>query len=79
LIVLVEPLDVLTLHDGVILEGGRFDGFSHIDDWVPPRFVVIQSGILRGDSALRFLSRLIWVSCLVGSRLDRERPRCRTR
>jgi hypothetical protein len=28
-----------SLQDGVILDGGRFDGFSHIDDWVPQRLV----------------------------------------
>jgi predicted metalloenzyme YecM len=47
----VEPVYVLfedfthvkfyrrSLHDGVILEGTRFDGFSHVDDWVPQRLV----------------------------------------
>ena len=47
----VEPVYVLfedfthvkfyrhSLHDGVILDGGRFDGFSHVDDWVPQRLV----------------------------------------
>jgi predicted metalloenzyme YecM len=28
-----------SLYDGVLLEGGRFDGFSHVDDWVPQRLV----------------------------------------
>jgi predicted metalloenzyme YecM len=28
-----------SLYDGVVLEGGRFDGFSHVDDWVPQRLV----------------------------------------
>ena len=29
-----------SLHDGVILQGARFDGFSHVrDDWVPQRLV----------------------------------------
>jgi len=28
-----------SLHDGVVLQGGRFDGFSHVDDWVPQRLV----------------------------------------
>ena len=28
-----------SLYDGVILEGARFDGFSHVDDWVPQRLV----------------------------------------
>ena len=28
-----------SLQDGVILEGTRFDGFRHIDDWVPQRLV----------------------------------------
>ena len=28
-----------SLHDGVILEGARFDGFSHVDNWVPQRLV----------------------------------------
>jgi hypothetical protein len=28
-----------SLHDGVLLEGTRFDGFSHVDDWVPQRLV----------------------------------------
>jgi hypothetical protein len=27
------------LHDGVILEGARFDGFRHVDEWVPQRLV----------------------------------------
>jgi hypothetical protein len=47
----VEPVYVLfedfthvkfyrrSLYDGVILEGQRFDGFSHVDDWVPQRLV----------------------------------------
>ncbi len=47
----VEPVYVLfedfthvkfyrvSLHDGIILQGGRFDGFSHVDDWVPQRLV----------------------------------------
>jgi predicted metalloenzyme YecM len=47
----VEPVYVLfedfthvkfyrrSLHDGVVLDGGRFDGFSHVDDWVPQRLV----------------------------------------
>jgi predicted metalloenzyme YecM len=47
----VEPVYVLfedfthvkfyrySLSDGVILDGGRFDGFSHVDDWVPQRLV----------------------------------------
>jgi predicted metalloenzyme YecM len=28
-----------SLYDGVILEGTRFDGFSHVDGWVPQRLV----------------------------------------
>ena len=28
-----------SLYDGVILQGARFDGFSHVDDWVPQRLV----------------------------------------
>ena len=28
-----------SLYDGVVLEGARFDGFSHVDDWVPQRLV----------------------------------------
>jgi predicted metalloenzyme YecM len=28
-----------SLYDGVILDGARFDGFSHVDDWVPQRLV----------------------------------------
>ncbi len=28
-----------SLHDGVVLDGYRFDGFSHVDDWVPQRLV----------------------------------------
>ena len=28
-----------SLYDGVILEGARFDGFNHVDDWVPQRLV----------------------------------------
>jgi predicted metalloenzyme YecM len=47
----VEPVYVLfedfthvkfyrrSLYDGVILDGGRFEGFSHVDDWVPQRLV----------------------------------------
>jgi hypothetical protein len=47
----VEPVYVLfedfthvnfyrrSFFDGVILEGGRFDGFVHVDDWVPQRLV----------------------------------------
>ena len=26
-----------SLYDGVILQGARFDGFSHVEDWVPQR------------------------------------------
>ncbi|MFI5627114.1 VOC family protein [Nocardioides sp. NPDC051685] len=29
----------LSLHDGVILQGARFGGFVHVDDWVPQRLV----------------------------------------
>ena len=28
-----------SLQDGVTLDGGRFDGFEHVDDWVPQRLV----------------------------------------
>jgi hypothetical protein len=28
-----------SLYDGCILGGVRFDGFSHVDDWVPQRLV----------------------------------------
>ena len=28
-----------SLYDACILEGQRFDGFSHVDDWVPQRLV----------------------------------------
>ena len=28
-----------SLYDGAILQGARFDGFSHVDDWVPQRLV----------------------------------------
>ena len=28
-----------SLYDGVIAEGQRFDGFVHVDDWVPQRLV----------------------------------------
>jgi predicted metalloenzyme YecM len=47
----VEPVYVLfedfthvkfyrrSLYDGVILEGARFDGFKHVDDWVPQQLV----------------------------------------
>jgi predicted metalloenzyme YecM len=28
-----------SLHDGVVLQGTRFDGFNHVDDWVPQRLV----------------------------------------
>jgi predicted metalloenzyme YecM len=29
----------ISLHDGRVLQGGRFDGFVHVDDWVPQRLV----------------------------------------
>jgi predicted metalloenzyme YecM len=30
----------VSLHDGVLLQGARaFDGFKHVDDWVPQRLV----------------------------------------
>jgi hypothetical protein len=32
-----------SLHDGVILQGARFDGFRHVDDWVPQRLVTATS------------------------------------
>jgi predicted metalloenzyme YecM len=47
----VDPLYVLfedfthvkfyrhSLRDGVILDGGRFDGFTHVDGWMPQRLV----------------------------------------
>src|SRR4029453_15797055 len=28
-----------SLYDGALLQGARFDGFSHVDDWVPQRLV----------------------------------------
>ena len=28
-----------SLHDGALLQGACFDGFSHVDDWVPQRLV----------------------------------------
>jgi predicted metalloenzyme YecM len=28
-----------SLYDGVLLQGTRFDGFNHVDDWVPQRLV----------------------------------------
>jgi predicted metalloenzyme YecM len=28
-----------SLHDGVELQGAEFDGFQHVDDWVPQRLV----------------------------------------
>ena len=28
-----------SLYDGAILQGASFDGFSHVDDWVPQRLV----------------------------------------
>jgi hypothetical protein len=28
-----------SLYDGVLLQGARFDGFNHVDDWVPQRLV----------------------------------------
>jgi predicted metalloenzyme YecM len=28
-----------SLYDGAILQGATFDGFSHVDDWVPQRLV----------------------------------------
>jgi hypothetical protein len=39
-----------SLYDGVILEGARFDGFSHVDDWVPQRLVTATARTrCRGD------------------------------
>jgi predicted metalloenzyme YecM len=29
----------ISLHDGCVLQGGTFDGFVHVDDWVPQRLV----------------------------------------
>ena len=29
----------ISLYDGRVLQGGRFDGFVHVDDWVPQRLV----------------------------------------
>lgn len=29
----------ISLHDGVIMQGGTYDGFRHVDDWVPQRLV----------------------------------------
>jgi hypothetical protein len=28
-----------SLHDVVVLQGAAFDGFVHVDDWVPQRLV----------------------------------------
>jgi predicted metalloenzyme YecM len=28
-----------SLYDGVLLQGATFDGFNHVDDWVPQRLV----------------------------------------
>ena len=28
-----------SLFDACVLEGARFDGFQHVDDWVPQRLV----------------------------------------
>ena len=28
-----------SLHDACVLEGATFDGFVHVDDWVPQRLV----------------------------------------
>jgi hypothetical protein len=28
-----------SLHDACVLEGLTFDGFVHVDDWVPQRLV----------------------------------------
>jgi hypothetical protein len=39
-----------SLHDGVILEGARFDGFRHVDEWVPQRPVTATGpNRCRGD------------------------------
>ena len=29
----------ISLYDGCITQGATFDGFTHVDDWVPQRFV----------------------------------------
>ena len=29
----------ISLYDGCVLQGGRFDGFVHVEDWVPQRLV----------------------------------------
>ena len=29
----------ISLYDGRAIQGGRFDGFVHVDDWVPQRLV----------------------------------------
>jgi predicted metalloenzyme YecM len=29
----------VSLYDGIVSQGGRFDGFVHVDDWVPQRLV----------------------------------------
>jgi hypothetical protein len=39
-----------SLHDGVILQGARFDGFRHVDEWVPQRLVTATARTrCRGD------------------------------
>lgn len=29
----------ISLHDGCLSEGLKFDGFTHVDDWVPQRYI----------------------------------------
>lgn len=29
----------ISLHDGCVSEGLKFDGFTHVDDWVPQRYI----------------------------------------
>ena len=29
---------------GLLIAGTRFDGFSHVDDWVPPQRLVTATG-----------------------------------
>ena len=39
-----------SLYDGVLLQGGRFDGFSHVEDWVPQGLVTATARTRsRGD------------------------------
>jgi hypothetical protein len=68
------------LYDGVLLQGARFDGFSHVDDWVRQR-VVTATGpnplprlptpfcVYTGRGTLRF-RRSVFRRCQAGNESD---------